>query len=684
MLYRFLQANPGVRLVIPLILGIILGTHFSVSAFSLLIVLCILFGLYIYVAKRLAFSVFPGIALFFFFTILGIFIVQYKQEIYHFPKRLGTHYVKAIVRGEAKMTQRSISVPVEVVQVKEGQKTSLTNFKSIVYFPKDTLPLLWNYGDTIIGKLSFSFLKNNTNPYAFSYAKLLRNQQIYCSARGELDKIHWSEAIEFSLLRQSKEMQKKLSSILDLYIPNEKARGFLQAMTLGNKRNLDSEVREDFTAVGVIHILAVSGLHVGILFLIINLLFRPLKSTQKGRIFLVGIGILAIWLFAFISGLSVSILRAAIMFSILQLNVLSLRPYRIYNAIAISAFIVLLINPFYLYEVGFQLSYCALLGIVTFVPLWQKKVQISNKWGNKIWQLILVSMAAQVGVVPLVLYYFHQQPTYFLLGNIVVLLAAPFLLGGSLLVLVCSVLPSLAHLLGFVVSKTTEICLLMVENIAALPGTKLVDYQLDIYQVVLTYSLVIFTLFYSLKRRTGYFALSLCCVFVLIGYTSIRYFQESRQEILVIHQVNNRSCYSILKGRSVLLSSDEDLTDDVLNFTIIPLWNAKHSNKKVIKLIGDKFEGLNIPYKNGHILVQGKHIVFYEESSLLLEKAFDIDILVLSNISDWERALENYNPKLIILDSSFSKRKSQKLTTKLSALGFSIYNVRTDGAFVLD
>ncbi len=686
MLFRFLQANPAVRLLLPLILGVLVGNYLNVSLFILAVLLIATFFIFLIISVlKMHSRHFYGILIALFFCCLGVFLVQKTKENNALPKDLGTQYVKAIVRGEAEEKVKSAAVVLEVRQIIKDGKVETTHFKSLTYFPKDSIVQKWQYGDTVIAKLQFLPLPKPMNPYAFDFGKLLSRRQIYVTAQGDLATVRHFSATKFSVFRSARAAQKRLSETLEKYIVDEKARGFLQAITLGDKTSLSPEVRVDFAKAGVVHVLAVSGLHVGILFLLVNFAFQFLKKTRKRRFILVAIGLLVIWSFAFVSGLSVSILRAAIMFSVLQLSVLSLRPYRIYNSIAVSMVLLLLINPFYLFELGFQLSYVAVLGIVTFVPMWNRK-PLKNKCLESFKQLVLVSLAAQLGVAPLVLYYFHQLPTYFLLGNIIVLTLAPFLLGGSLLILLFAQVAIIAKPIAFLVEWLTKFCIFAVNGIATLPNAVLLNYSLDFWQMLMVFAILTVIIFYVFKRSKPYFSLLLLVLLCFGGYTMWRNYQENRQQIFVVHHLKGKSGYTLISGREAMLFYSKQLEEKEQNYAISPLLEAKN-----VKSVGDLqlntkkrvVVGKSLFYKE-HFLVNGKHIVRCPEKTVSLASPTTIDVLILANKADWKLALQNYKVETIVLDSSFSKSKSQKLAEELSALHYIVHNVNTDGAFILD
>ncbi len=685
MLFRFLQHNPAVRLLFSLLLGIVLGNSVAISDTVLLLILVI------FVGSALLFFLFQknnnsgfAVCTMLFFTFFGMFLVQNKKASYALPEELTTHYTKAIIRTAPEEKPNSMAVLLEIVAFKDKWKMQMARFKVLTYFNKDERLKNWRYGDTIISKLTFLPLPKPANPHAFDYGNLLRKRQIYTLARAKTASTTHSVATDFSIIRLAKSVQNYLVGILKRYLPDPKVRGFLQAMTLGDKTSLSPEIRLDFANTGVVHILAVSGLHVGILFGLLNLLFRPLRKTRRGRVVLVGIGLCVIWGFAFISGLSVSVLRAATMFSILQLNMLSLRPYQIYNSVALSALLLLLYNPFYIYEIGFQLSYCAVLGIVTFVPMWNRK--LANPILGKLKTLALVSISAQFGIAPLILYYFHQFPSYFLLTNIVVLLLAPLLLGGTLLLLACSAIPFVANMVAILLTFLTKLCIDFVNFMATLPYAILLNYQLDFVQLILTYGFILAVLGYIFKRNRLFFYSLLTILFVGILYSSWRSFGEQRQEFFVVHQVKNKSCCQFVSGQKAFLLTSELLTEKEQEYCILPLWEAKkiRETQQIALQNSPTFILGRTQCQRNHCRFKNQHIVFCNSGIQRLKTPVKITFLVLSKNSDWQTALQNYEISgKIILDSSFTKAQSEKLQKELSALGYFVHNVVIDGAFFL-
>lgn len=302
--------------------------------------------------------------------------------------------------------------------------------------PKTTIQV----DDIIYTKTQLLEISPPQAPYQFDYKKYLKNQGIYAQVN--------LKPVEFIKIKPEKHSLKGLASLfrnhinkkLEPYDLSTNSKAIFNALLLGQRQDLSNELRADYINAGVIHILAVSGLHVGILMLILQFILSPLGNYRKSQIAKTLIILISIWCFAFITGFSASVLRAATMFSFIQIGMLLNQRQAGLNALITSAFVLLLIKPGFIYEVGFQLSYAAVFFIMWLYPKFNSLWEPKNKILKYYWQLILVSLTAQIGVLPLSLYYFHQFPGMFLVANMVVLPAIGFLLIYGLLIILLSTL----------------------------------------------------------------------------------------------------------------------------------------------------------------------------------------------------------------------------------------------------
>lgn len=264
------------------------------------------------------------------------------------------------------------------------------------------------------------------------------------------------------------------------------------AMALGDKSALTHELRDTYSVSGASHVLALSGLHLGIIYCLLWLLLPHRRWPAVSQTII----LIAIWLYVLLVGMPVSVVRSAFMLTVYGLLSIGHRNKMSVNALAFTAIVMLMCNPEWLFDIGFQLSFMAVLAILLFVPLFEDvfsaKYLQEHRWIRRIWGLVAVSVSAQIGVAPLIAYYFGRLSTYFLLTNFIVLPAAYLILGFSLIVLL---FPSLAYILLYIVDTLNAVLL----RITAIPGSSIDGFHPNVLQVVLTY-VIIFCTYLLIER----------------------------------------------------------------------------------------------------------------------------------------------------------------------------------------
>ena len=267
------------------------------------------------------------------------------------------------------------------------------------------------------------------------------------------------------------------------------------AMALGDKSQLTKELKDTYAVSGASHILALSGLHLGIIFTLLSLLL----SRRRWQVVSQVVIIICIWLFVFLVGMSASVVRSAVMFTVYALLSLGHRNQMSVNTLAFAAILMLLLNPMSLFDVGFQMSFMAVLAILLFYPffesVWSQPFLFDHRIFKWLWTMMAVSCAAQIGVAPLIAYYFGRFSNYFLLTNLLVVPAATLILYLSLLVLL---IPSLAYLLIYIVEALNH----LLSWIATLPGASIEGLHPTLLQVWMTY-VIIGAVYLLLIRRTS-------------------------------------------------------------------------------------------------------------------------------------------------------------------------------------
>lgn len=255
------------------------------------------------------------------------------------------------------------------------------------------------------------------------------------------------------------------------------------AMSLGDKSALTRDLKDTYSVSGASHVLALSGLHLGIIYMLLSVLLPRRRWPALSQLLI----ILFIWAFVFLVGMSVSVVRSAIMLTVYGLLSIGNRDKMSINALAFTAIVMLMWNPAWLFDVGFQMSFLAVFAILLFVPLFDDvfsaEYLMAHRWIKRIWGLVVVSCSAQLGVAPLITFYFGRFSTYFLLTNFIVIPAAMAILWLSLVVLL---FPSLAYILLYIVQCLNTI----LSRITALPGASIDNLHPSVLQVMLIYVLI--------------------------------------------------------------------------------------------------------------------------------------------------------------------------------------------------
>jgi competence protein ComEC len=477
---------------------------------------------------------------------------------------------------------------------------------------------------------------------------------------------------------------------MNQHIHNKRSLAIAKALTLGIKDELDNELRNAYASAGAMHVLAVSGLHVGIIFLIISTVLKKWRNHKTGRYLFAIVNISILWSYAFITGLSPSVQRAAMMFSFIILAQAMRRQTNIYNTLAASAFVLLSINPFLLFSVGFQLSYLAVLGIVFFQPKLYGLLQFKFLLWDKIWAITCVSIAAQLATAPLGLLYFHQFPTYFFLSNLVVIPAAFVILNSSLFLLIISFWEWAAEWIGLVIDHFIQAINFLVFGLDYLPKSTIDGIYINTLESWLIYFAIFFVALFIAEKRLNYLKITVLSLFLMSSSICWRQFQNFQDKKLIVYDTGKHHAIAIRNGFSQYLKVEEDLVQDKnkLRFHIYP----SQLQAGIADFHPDRFEpeNQNELFKDFQKLRfsvwNSKRIVHWKEEineDIIFNNPIDVDLLILSNnaLSDPAKLQKYFNPKKIILDASNSYYNIQNFKAKFEEQNLDYYIVPEDGAF---
>ena len=316
----------------------------------------------------------------------------------------------------------------------------------------------------------------------------------------------------------------------------------IQALLLGQRDDISQETYNNYKKAGAVHILAVSGLHIGIILLILQFLLRPLELLPKGKTIKLMVIVFLLWCFALLAGFSASVVRAVSMFSFVAYALYLNRPSNTFNILALSMFsILLLINPMLLFQVGFQMSYAAVFAILWIYPFFQKLWFPKNTIIRKIWQLLSVSVAAQIGVLPISLFYFHQFPALFFVSNLLIVPALGLILGFGIVTVILALFDGLP--LWLVEGYNTMINFMnsIIEWVAQQEAFVFKNISFDGMQLLLSYAIILSLMLFFTRISYRRLMVFLGCVVafqIWVFYTS---FTTSKTSSLLIAHKNKTS-----------------------------------------------------------------------------------------------------------------------------------------------
>jgi competence protein ComEC len=554
-----------------------------------------------------------------------------------------------------------------------------TKGKAILYVEKDSASALLQYGDRLIVEASFEQPDGVVNPNGFDYAAYLQRQGIGSTAYISADR--WQkvgENTEFSIFKLAAQSQKSLLNIYHKFgiVGDEFA--ILAALTLGSKDALHPELRQNFTTSGGMHILAVSGLHVGIIFMVLSFLFRFLDRNLRLKYLKAFLIVTFLWAYAFVTGLPPSVIRATLMFSLIAIGASLERKSQIYNTVSFAAFVMLLINPDFIFDVGFQLSFSAVISIVYFQPIVSKWLYVKNKALRWLWELVAVSLAAQIGTAPFSLYYFHQFPNYFIITNIVAIPLASIIIYLAVALFVLSSVPLVSTVVAAILNYFLLALNFCVEAIHNLPFSLSV-LSINHWQVLSVFAaIILLTVYFNLKKFSA-FILSLSCILIFVGINATINYRTMRSSSMLVYSDNKNTHVDFVDAKDhYLYSSDLSNIDRVAE----SYWLTNKLNDPILLENSAYMSDGFVQFKNKTILILTSDML----KSKMSNSKMKVDYLIVGNkikprITDILACVE---PAEIIVDKTISDWYTESIRAHCFESNIRFYSVAEKGAYVLN
>ena len=560
---------PLVRLLIPLTAGILLAQWINISI-NLIVVIAmmatVIFISYRFLTynQKFQFRFLNGLSLNLIVLCLGISLI-YFQNLENDPQWIGKYAAK---------TNLMMVTLLEPVSAKTKSYKALSKIQSvfvngkwihvkgniIVYFSKDNSLLPLVYGSQLIIKKALQPIRNSGNPGGFDYKQYCAFQnihfQVYLQKR---DFLITGLVYKNILAEQLINTRNHVLSIIRKWVPGQIETGVAEALLIGYRDDLDKDLVRSYSNTGVVHIIAISGLHLGMIYGLILLLLKPFRNKKWLRIVKPLIILIVLWGFSFLAGALPSILRSAVMFSFIVIGESLGRRTNIYNTLAASAFCLLVFNPYFFWDVGFQLSYTAVLSILLFMKPIYQCFYFENKLLNVVWELNAVTLSAQVLTLPIILYYFHQFPNLFLFTNFIAVPLSGFILYAELLLLVFCKIPFLNAQIGKIISFLINQMNGVIERTDRIPFSVTDNIQVGLVQTLLLYLSICILAWWLMNKKPTSLIIGLCFLLVVFILRNNTLVGQLKQHKLIIFNIPKHNAMDIIEGNGFMFLGDSSL-----------------------------------------------------------------------------------------------------------------------------
>lgn len=557
-----------------------------------------------------------------------------------------------------------------------------------LYIEKDSSVQSLKPGNIIAFSSFIQPIKNNGNPYEFDYKFYLQRRQILYQTF--IKKGDW-KLIDLG----TNSIINKLGSNTKTYARQAfqkyvQQHAIVSAMILGERNELDDHLKSEFSHAGIMHILAISGLHVGLILLFLNGCLIFLSVNQVLRTLRIVIIIICLWIYAWLTGFSPSVVRATVMFTFFTVGQLTSRKANSYNILAFAAFTMLVINPYNIFEVGFQLSFVAVLSILFFYPKIYHLVRFRYLITDKCWQIISVSLAAQVLTFPLTIFYFHQFSTWFLLANLIAIPMVFLVVLFSLVLLAVSPFHTIAIILGKTIDCLIDFLLSGTHFVNSLPGNLLSGLGLNLAQLMFIYLIIGSVMMFSVTFRKQYILYMLFFMMVFVNIKNLNTWNQSRKNELVVFNISGNSAISLINGQHAFCFLSDTSDHSSISYATDNYLIHRNVWKSVkIQSMGQlTYPTMNLFDESIFFRFQEKDIVILKDNVTLwtIPDRLKIDYLIISSGSDFvslQEITKVFQVKTIIIDSSVKHYAIKKMLDGYETDKYDVHTVSQDGAFVL-
>ena len=685
-----LSKYPIIKVLFPYIAGIFLASIFPLLPLKYLkyfillfivlvvsfLVLCRIFN-----APRRAVT----LPFTFSFFLFGFLLTNVKNFTVHFfdhqkNAQFGGKMVAHIMAPPIKK-EKTIQVFAKIHHSDIGKNTPT----ALLTFPKDSLSLSLSKNDWLLVDATLSPPRPPQNPDVFDYRSYLQRRGVSLTA---FVQPHEWVLLEHPNRPSVSAAAARLQSVFsDLFAANGLSGpeySVITAILLGNNETMDADLKAGYSAAGVSHILCVSGMHVGIIFMILNFLLKPLDYSIRLRFVKSLLLVLAVWFYAALTGLAPSVQRSATMFTFMTVGGLLRRPVDVFHSLFASMFFLLLINPLLIFEIGFEMSYLAVFGIVIFQPRLSALLSPKTRIGRYFWELVCVSVAAQLSTFPLSVYYFGQFPNYFLLSNLSVMSLSFVVIVTGVVLLVVSWCPAVAGGVGWLLTREIRMMNGIISFINTLPYSVTDHLSFTLLQTLLIYGIITTAFLFFVKKIKMLKYCSLILTIVLLVTFTFAKFQRLSNREITFYSINKCTVVGVNRGGEgvLFLDSAAMASSDWYDFHV-----KNHEWKQVVQnqfvSIDSNFVSQFIYLQNHFLCFEGKTIYFLSKRTWLYPESvpLHVDFLFVQDNAKipLSRLLKTFEIEEVIIGNNVTPYYQKRWTDSCLAREIPVHSLRENG-----
>ena len=676
---------PFIRLFPPLCAGLIAGNYMLIPVATswIMLIACILLlfvFLLINTSLKHKYSWITGCLINLMIFCIGVFLI-YHTDIRKKPGWIGIvakSQLPVILKVDEPLQEkeRTYKAIASVLYYQNGHKFKTTHGKVLMYLSKDAVCGALKAGYQVLINKKLEFIRHHGNPGAFNYAAYAAMQGIHHQV--------YLRSTEFTVIKKESPSfirqfiyasRAYLIAILRSYIPGKIESGLAEALLIGYKDDLDKTLLNAYANTGVVHVIAISGLHLGLIYWLLAGLFSLIGNRRKiGNVKPLTI-ITGLWLFSLLAGASPSVLRSALMFTFIVAGEQSGRKTTIFNSLAASAFLLLCYNPYWLWDTGFQLSYIAVLSLVIFMKPVYDSIYIRNKLLDGIWKLTAVTIAAQMLTFPLCLYLFHQFPVYFILSNLLAIPLSSVVLLAEIFLCIISFIHPVAIVFGKCIQQLIVVMNNFILHVEKLPFSSISRIQISFEELIMLYLLLVclyLAAVYKWKAACGF---SFIPGFLLAVLHCLYTFNANNQRQLIVYDMKEKAA-EIINGRESFLFLSPAMKEDSLSaqFTFAPsaIYNRINKRKYIFR-----------DQNTGPVSIGGSELMILHKQPAREIKA-DILLVTGNPRLESEKFFGLIDCKLIVFDKTNSTRQVTTWKQYCQHAGISYWDVREKGAFIIN